>query len=184
MSQARLADVVEPASHNLKDLRMNRRVLCLVVLAMVTLSGCAGREYLHVRLNHEVENVFRQDGMLPEYAYFYNGPESEPIALLAVDKRYSLASEFWTPMKDGDARYQGWINLFKRINGDYDDIAYIRIDYRGSEILSETGERIGMAYSRYDWIVSWRGEGNRLVIPPPQPSPSQQPSRMQRMWGP
>ncbi|WP_163337008.1 hypothetical protein [Desulfopila sp. IMCC35008] len=158
---------------------MKRLTYCVFLLVM-GLSGCADRQFLAVRVNHEVERVFREGTMLPNYTYYYNGPENEPIALLALDKRYQLNSEFWTRCEENDARYPGWIKEFIRLNGDFDDINYVRIDYKGNEILSETNERIGMVYSRYDWIVTWRGEGNELIIPPPQPSTSQHPSHMMR----
>lgn len=158
---------------------MNRQI-CFLLLLIIGVSGCADRQYLKVRMNHDVERIFREGTMQPDYAYFYNGPESEPIALLALDKRYQLNSEFWTRCEDNDARYPGWIEEFIRLNGDFDDFNYVRIDYKGNEILSETNERIGMVYSRYDWIVTWRGEGNELVIPPPQPSASQHPPHMMR----
>jgi hypothetical protein len=156
------------------------RQICFVLLIIMGLGGCTDRQYLHVRMNHEVEQVFRQGVMLPEYAYFYNGPESEPIALLALSKNYQLNSEFWTRCEENDERYPGWIAEFIRLNGGFDDINYVRINYKGNEILSETNERIGMVYSRYDWIVTWRGEGNELFIPPPQPSGSQHPPTMIR----
>ena len=56
----------------------------------------------------------------------------------------------------------------------------IAIRYRGSELLSPAGERIGMFYSRHYWIPVWRGEGNELVIPPPEPSGSQRGPRIIR----
>lgn len=157
-----------------------KRQICFILLMIVGLSSCADRQYLQVQLNREVERIFREGTMLPDYTYYYNGPESEPIALLALDKRYQLNSEFWTRCEDNDARYSGWIKDFIRLNGDFDDLNYVRIDYKGNEILSETNERIGMVYSRYDWIITWRGEGNELIIPPPQPSTSQHPSHMLR----
>lgn len=159
---------------------MSKRICLMVLLFTVALVGCADRQYLQVRMNHDVERIFQQGEMLEDYNYYYNGPKNEPIALLALDKRYQLNSEFWTPFDESDGRFQWWLDLFKRLNGDYDDIAYIRIDYRGNEILSENRERIGLVYSRYDWIVTWRGEGNELYIPPPRPSSSQHPPTMIR----
>lgn len=164
---------------------MYRRLFILVVLAVgVFLSGCAmDREYARVRKSMEVDRLFRQGSMWPQYRYFYNGPKSEPLSLLALDRRYVLNSKFWTEFETDEHQLQLWLEEFRRITGEWDDIAYVRIDYKGSEILSRDNERIGMIYSRYDWVVVWWGEGNEVIIPPPQPSSSQRaPFMMRGMW--
>lgn len=148
----------------------------VLLLAVLIMPGCAAmdRDYLKVRRNFEVEKLFRQGIMLPEYNYFYYGPESEPRALLALDKKYRLNSEFWHPCEEHDRRFSYWIEEFNRLWGQLDDVAWVQIDYEGLDLHLDTGELVGMAYSRFYWIVAWRGEGNELIIPPPQPGDSQQ----------
>lgn len=159
------------------------RLMNLLVIVVVGLmfTGCAAtnREYARVHKTLEVDRLFRQGIMYPQYRYFYNGPASEPIALLALDRSYSFSSRFWTEFDD-ESQLRNWMEDFRRLTGDWDDIEYVVIDYEGSEILSRENARIGMAYSRYDWIVVWWGEGGELVIPPPRPSNSQRGPRIMR----
>ena len=163
-----------------------KRIINLMIYAVVglLLTACAAadRQYARVHRTLEVDRIFHQGKMLPQYRYFYSGPASEPIALLGMDKRYSLNSRFWTEFDD-ERQLQLWLEDFRRLTGEWDDLAYVQIDYEGSEILSRENERIGIVYSRYDWIVVWWEENGELVIPPPRPSSSQGgPMMMRRRW--
>lgn len=154
----------------------------LILAVGITVSGCAAdREYARMHVTLEVDSLFRQGTMLPQYRYFYNGPKSEPIALLALDRSCSFTSKFWTEFDD-ERQLQVWIREFQRLTGDWDDIEYVRYDYQGIEILGKEHERIGMAYSRYHWLVAWWGDDGELVIPSPSPSKIQRGPLMRRRW--
>lgn len=156
---------------------MFEKYLCWVMalFLLAGLGGCASsREYLRVDRTLDADTVFRSATMLPGYRYYYNGPKAEPLALLALDRHYVLNAKFWTPVTGGNKQLRDWITEFDRLKGKPDDIKHVTIDYRGSEILSPEHRRIGLIYSRYDWIVVWKGKENEVIVAPPEPSGGQQ----------
>jgi|GEM_PF-1758850 len=146
----------------------------LFVLALLTvLSGCGpARDYARVSMNSQVEQEFRRGQLLPGYRYYFNGPTGEPTALLALKREYQLRSDFWHEFKV-NAQLASWMETFSYNFGRVDDIEYITINYRGFEIRGERGERIGMLYTKYYWVVAWWVEGNQLVVTQPEPSGGQ-----------
>jgi hypothetical protein len=143
----------------------------LIVLFSLFLGGCfADRDYAVVRKNFAINTMFRAGKVLPEYRYYYNGPDAEPLALLALDRSYRLEAKFWTEIDLTDAKLRNWIKEFDRLTGDYDDIGNVRIDYNGQEILTKDGTRIGLLYARYDWVIAWFGEGKVITVTGPQAS--------------
>ncbi len=158
-------------------------VFLFICLLGVVISGCAtNRDYVKVRRNFEVEQYFRSDRLEPQYRYYYTGPDGEPIALMALDKDYILMSQFWYEFKSS-YQLQEWIKDIDRIWGQLDDIEYVSIIYKGSEILSKNNERIGMMYSKYDWIVAWWGQNsNEIYITQPEPGGNQRAPFIMRRW--
>lgn len=157
------------------------RFFVSILLFSILVSSCAAnRDYAKVRKNFDVEQYFRSDNLEPGYRYYYTGPDGEPIAFLALSEEYVLVSQFWHQFNNS-YQLQGWIRDIDRIWGQLDDIEYVMIIYKGSEILSKDKERIGMIYSKYDWIVAWWGENeNEIYITPPKPGGNQRGPFMRR----
>lgn len=152
---------------------MFRYIVFLSLLLSLGLSGCAAkRDYAKVRRNFGVEKFFRSGELLPQYRYYYNGPAAEPVALMALDRQYTLRSQFWHEFTSG-YQMQQWVKDFDRLFGHFDDIGYVSINYRGAEIISRDNQRVGMIYSKYDWVVVWWGEGNEIYVTQPEPSGNQ-----------
>lgn len=165
---------------------MFRAIVCWFLLCGIGLAtGCAtNREYVKVRWNHEVVKDFRSGKLQPQYRYYYTGPAGEPIALLALDRKYTLMSMFWDEFTT-DFQLRDWIKGFDQVWGQFDDVEYVTIIYRGSEVLAPDGRRIGMIYSKYYWIVGWWGEKpNEIYITQPEPGGTQRaPFFQHRKWG-
>jgi hypothetical protein len=144
-----------------------------VIFLLLLAAGCsATRDYARVQRNMDVRTTFRAGEMVSGYRYYYNGPTSEPRALLALDQRYELKSQFWHPI-ESNGQLRSWIAEFDRLFGEFDDVEMVMIDYKGYEILAKDNTRIGMLYSRYDWVVVWWGEGNTLYVTQPEPGGNQ-----------
>ncbi len=149
----------------------------LVVMALfsflVLLSGCGpAKDYARVTMNWQVDQEFKSGKLQPEYRYYFNGPSGEPTALLALRKEYQLKSEFWHEFKVG-GQLKSWVENFPGKFCEVDDIEYIQIKYRGMEITGKNGERIGMLYTKYYYVVAWWGEGNQIIVTQPEPSGGQ-----------
>lgn len=162
---------------------MCRGCVLWILLFSIGISGCAAdRDYVKVQRNFGVEKYFRSGKLEPGYRYYYTGPDGEPIALMALDRQYTLMSMFWHEFKSS-YQMQSWIRDFDRIWGQLDDIEYVTIIYKGSEILSRDNTRIGMIYSKYDWVVAWWGEkSNEIYITQPEPGGNQRAPFFFRRW--
>jgi hypothetical protein len=157
---------------------IQKRLLLILLLLIIGVSGCAAnRDYAKVRRNFEAQKIFRAGEILPGYRYYYTGQDSEPLALMALDRKYELKSLFWHEF-DSAAQLQQWMQEFRRISGSFDDIEYVTVDYKGMEILSADNRQIGVLYSRYDWIVAWYGEGEEIYVSRPEQAGHQGSSRL------
>lgn len=139
------------------------------VVVLATLNGCtANRKVALVRNSVEAEKFFFNDTASVNFNYFYYGPERKPIALLALDKRYTIESEFWTK-----ADFNG--PALQNMPGKPGHTFLLGTEYRGQEIVSPNSETIGMVYSRYYWVTAWFDKENdtKITIPPPELSRSQ-----------
>lgn len=172
----------DPARQQTGGDMLRYSILCLLLL-IVGLGGCAtDRQYLKVRRSIEVEKNFRSGKLLPQYRYYYTGPDGEPISLMALDRQYTLMSMFWHEFRSG-AQLQGWLKTIDRIWGQLDDIEYVTIIYKGSEILSQDNTPIAMIYSKYDWVVAWFGENSKeIYITQPEPGGNQRAPLFFRRW--
>lgn len=159
------------------------RMLWLVILATILLGGCVtGADYGNLKKTLKVDSVFKSGKLDPRYKYYYNGPDGTPIALLALDRNYQLKSLFWHEFTE-DSQLQNWMDEFQRIFWDFDDIEYVKIDYRGMAIFSPDRKMIGMIYTRYHWVTIRMGEEDAVYVSRPEPSGSQRgPFMRRRYW--
>lgn len=147
----------------------NFLILGLVLTLLLSLSSCVSRNMAHINDSMEAEQLFTGWPLPEQYEYYYYGRELTPIAFLALDKNYKLQSEFWTRIFPTIKMREFWQGNFKirHLTGDK--------EFKGKEIMSENNKRIGMIYTRNHWVTAWFNEPdtNQIVIPPPEPSPSQ-----------
>jgi len=123
----------------------NRRwwlVLC-VSLLILSLAGCAGR-YGKLVYDEAVDQVFDNLKVLPDHRYYFSGPDSRPDAIIAIDKRFTLKSDYWKPVEMTTAKLKHWIENPAR-RGRFYPYTY------GRYILSDKGQRIGLWYSLRDY---------------------------------
>ena len=140
-----------------------------IVIFLIALFGCATpKEYAPITRDFSTEHVFRNGKVLSQYRYFYSGPQAMPDALLALDRRYTLSAKFWTEIDLTEEQLQNWVKQFDRVRGEFDDLARIRISYDGMAILDRSNQRIGIIYSRYDWVVAWFVDAFTLTVTQPQ----------------
>lgn len=138
--------------------------LLACLLALVLLSSCASRQTGNILEDHAVTNQFRSGTVLEKYNYFYYGIELEPDVLLAIDKKYTVESKFWTPVKMTDERLQNWIVTLDRVPPDKGWSRRYGTRYQGAWVLDPQGGKVGMWYSRKDWGV-FEYPGDNVIIP-------------------
>jgi hypothetical protein len=122
--------------------RHNWLILSIALLILV-LAGCAGR-YGNFVYDEAVDQVFENLTVLPGHRYYITGPESRPDAIIAIDQRYTLKSNYWKPVEMTPEKLKHWIDNPAR-RGRFYPYTY------GRYILSDQGQRIGLWYSLRDY---------------------------------
>lgn len=142
----------------------------LIMILLLVISSCSvSRQMATTRNISNAENLFLSEQPSPDYTFYYYGRIDQPIALLALDKNYSINSEFWTITDINETHRQKWQYHIEN--------SYFRYGsyYKGKEIVSKQSATIGVVLSRYHWITAWfeEGEDTRVIIPPPELSTTQ-----------
>jgi len=140
-------------------------VLVLVVMLSV-LTGCAttaGKKSSGVVTSREATEIWHSYEILPNYHYYYSGPDSQPNYIIGIDDRYKLISEFWKPVDLTPAMLKNWFNYIRpRVGYSQDPF--------GAFITDSKGERIGLWYSVRDWRLTGTatvGENNQVFVTRP-----------------
>ncbi|MEW6218031.1 MAG: hypothetical protein AB1634_00670 [Thermodesulfobacteriota bacterium] len=129
---------------------------CLVLLAACALAG-----YGQVRPDTEITRQFRSQQVLADHQYYIFGPDAEPVAILAVDRRYQLAPSLWKPVQPTPAQLGAWVS---RMDDRWQDL---QADAYGALILDQAGNRIGVWYAVTDWTtVRLEADGQAVIFTP------------------
>ena len=63
-------------------------------LSALLMAGCAGN-YGSYKLDAEVLQSFKENRVPPDYRYYYYGFDTNPYALIGVEKKYDAGSNLW-----------------------------------------------------------------------------------------
>lgn len=121
-----------------------------------------------IREHHEVTSLFRSYQVNPNYNYYYYGVYLEPDTIMGIDKKYTVTSDFWTPVDLTPEQLKTWVIALDRKRGDPYFAKQYMWRYQGAYVLDPEGSIVGMWYSKLDWGVFDFPGGN--VIIPFQPS--------------
>jgi hypothetical protein len=156
--------------------KVNKTTAVFVLLIVVftgALTGCAGtsRKSSGIISSQEATDIWHAYDILPNYHYYYYGPDAQPFYVIGIDDQYRLASNLWKPVDLTPAMLKSWFNYIQPRVG-YDPQTY------GAFITGPNGERIGLWYSVRDWRRKGSArldDDNQLSITTP---PVTNPSRM------
>ena len=144
-------------SFNLKNLAL---FFCGIfsASAMVAAMGCAAN-YGSLQQNTEVHQAFQEFEVLPDHLYYFQGLESQPLAVAGIHQQYHLNAKLWQQF---DPTAPALENLIERL--------IIRYGYkpRGFVILDHDGNKIGIWYSSFYWATVQTGANNDIVVLSPE----------------
>ena len=127
------------------------KIKCVSVIFLVVilsaLTGCAttaGKKSSGITASREATAIWHSYEILPNYHYYYSGPDTQPNYIIGIDDRYKLMSEFWKPVDLTPEMLKNWLNYFRP------RVGYSQDPY-GAFITDSAGERIGLWYSVRDW---------------------------------
>ena len=145
---------------NLRTIFRTTRALLLAMLLAAMggmLTACSTGSYGHLDFQLAVNNVFESGEVLPDYNYYFIGPEAEPVAIIAVDKKYQLAPSLWKKIDLTPVQLKAWMS---RIGNKY----RLSNFYDGAYIIDQHGNRVGMWYARPNWTTIQSGKDNLVTI--------------------
>jgi hypothetical protein len=136
-----------------------------LVVILSTLAGCTstGKKSSGVVTSREATEIWHSYEILPNYHYYYSGPDSQPNYIIGIDDRYKLISEFWKPVDLTPEMLKKWFNYIRP------RVGYSQSSY-GAFITGPNGERIGLWYSVRDWRLTGTatvGENNQVTVTRP-----------------
>ena len=70
----------------------------LIVVILSALSACAtttARKGSSIIPGREATEIWHSYEILPNYHYYYSGPDTQPNYLIGIDDRYKLMSKLW-----------------------------------------------------------------------------------------
>jgi hypothetical protein len=167
-----ISEATDILQGKLSSLEVKMKQIIVIFLSLYLLffsSSCAVNPNLGtIREHHDVTTVFRSYQVISDYNYFYYGIYLEPDTIMGIEKKYTVESEFWTPVALTPEQLETWVIALDRVR-DYSDFARsYRWRYQGAYVLDPQGSIVGIWYSKLDWGVFDFPGGN--VIRPFQPS--------------
>ena len=133
-----------------------------MIVLQSTLSGCAITiKSSGIITSQEATAIWHSYEILPNYNYYYAGPDTRPFYIIGIDDRYKLKSKLWKPVDLTPEMLKDWFNYYRPRVGGYNPLPY------GAFINGPNDERIGLWYSVLDWRLTGTailGENNEVTI--------------------
>ena len=140
-------------------------VLVLIVMLSV-LTGCAttaNKKSSGIVTSREATEIWHSYEILPNYHYYYSGPDTQPKFIIGIDDKYQFTSKLWKPVDLTPDMLKNWFNYIRpRVGYSQDPF--------GSFITDSKGEQIGLWYSVRDWRLTGTasvGENNKVAVTRP-----------------
>ena len=155
-----------PCRTNMTFQMKNTTIIGIFGLAVIQslLIGCAATgKSSGVITSREATAIWHSYEILPNYQYYYTGPDAQPFYIIGIGDRYKLMSKLWKPVDLTPEMLAGWINYLGPRVG-YSPYPY------GAFITGPNGERIGIWYSVRDWRHTGSatlGEDNQVFVTMP-----------------
>ena len=141
-------------------------VLLLVVI-QITGIGCAtptSGKTSNITTSQEATDIWHSYQILPNYNYYYSGPDTQPRYIIGIDDKYHLTSKLWKPVDLTPDMLKNWFNYYKPRVG-------YSLDRYGADITDLDGNRVGLWYSVHDWRrlgTASVGENNQVSVTRPK----------------
>ncbi len=132
----------------------------MMALPIILLACATGPA--HFRRNFDVTDTFENYQLLSGYQYYYNGLEASPIAVVGIQKGYSLASPIWHAVEMDRAKLRRMVNnMLNTPDSEYN------IDPNGADIFNDDGKVIGVWYSVWAFpILTFKSDTEFAISQP------------------
>lgn len=143
-------------------------VVALIIGFIVLFISRSGENYGMLKPSETVTASFESNRREPNLDYWFSGPESHPLTVIGVEKRFRFDSaQHWVKVgPEGES-------LQRLIEGMQSKALQTNRNLRGFEMLDQRGERIGVWYSEAgaQGVIKRTGIDSVEVWPPPTEKP-------------
>ena len=150
---------------------MDEKTVIIVVVAlfigfMVFFISRSGENYGMLNPSEAVTAAFESHNQAPDLEYYFSGPESQPITIIGVEKRFRFDSaDNWKKVNEGEE------SLKRLISGMRSEALQRNRNLRGFEMVDQSGKRIGEWYSAVGIQAVIKRTGiDSIEIWPPSPA--------------
>jgi len=137
--------------------------VALIIGFIVLFISRSGENYGMLKPSETVTASFESHRQVPDLDYWFSGPESHPLTIIGVEKRFRFDSaEHWVKVKpEGES-------LQRLIEGMQSKALQMNRKLRGFEMVDQRGERIGEWYSAVgvQAVIKRTGIESVEVLPP------------------
>lgn len=127
---------------------------CICLLLATLVAGCAGT-YGRYNLDREVLQSFRDNQVPSDYKYYYYGFDTNPYAVLGVEKKYDAGSNLWREVEPNTEKFN---NMIRWMWGDYGYSPF------AARILDPSGTPVGVLYTSIREVAIKFSGDNRIVV--------------------
>ena len=126
---------------------MDEKTVIIVAVALfigfiVLFISRSGENYGMLKPSETVTASFESYRQAPDLDYWFSGPESQPLTIIGVEKRFRFDSaEHWMKVGPGEE------SLKRLVEGMQSKALQRNRNLRGFEMVDQRGERIGEWYS-------------------------------------
>ncbi|MEJ2101084.1 MAG: hypothetical protein P8X68_14070 [Desulfobacterales bacterium] len=151
---------------SLKPRKWSVMQMAAAILMIGLLAGCAANRQARensgsLKLSPEVSQIFQTYKVLPQYKYYFSGPDTKPTAIVGIDRNYTLDTQVWQAAADlTPEKLQNWVGQMLGFNPAWRTF--------GAYILDGKGQPVGIWYSLDNEVpVAVQPDKRIEIIAPP-----------------
>ncbi|MRR16226.1 MAG: hypothetical protein EG826_07195 [Deltaproteobacteria bacterium] len=138
-----------------------RSIVATAALTLILISaGCANMTGFGKFVpDNRARNAFETFEVRPEYRYYITGSDTYPVAILALDKSYSMGNDLWKEVELTPAGIKVMVTdmqlkLLERSGQ----------TWSGFLVIDQTGKQIGILYAYLGLQVTFKVVENNTVV--------------------
>jgi len=141
-------------------------VVALFIGFIVFFISRSGENYGMLKPSDAAMENFQSNRTVTDLDYWFSGPESHPLAIIGVEKRFRFDSaKHWMKVESGEESLKRLIESMKSKAGQMNQ------NLRGFEMVDQRGERVGEWYSAVGIQAVIKRTGiDSVEIWPPSPA--------------
>lgn len=127
---------------------LDRLFLTTALLMLACAAFACMTSQVTFRRDAGVNAAFEAAIVLPNYDYYYSGPEAQPLAIIGIRQGLRFEQGLWKKVTLSEKQLKDWVWMIDSAT------SLTRMHYYGAKILAPDGSELGIWYSFLDWVVA------------------------------